>query len=112
VVGGLTPLKVLASQGVEVEAFAAQSAEPACEDLIDRRVGAELEHRGPMEGATVEGEGPYVVRNGFVEPLSRQATSYVASCTPSSSSTSTRSTSTEATLSPRQTIGMPKRVGL
>jgi hypothetical protein len=49
----------------------------ACEDLVDRRVGAELEHRRPMEGVTVEGEGPYVVWNAFVEPLSRQATSYV-----------------------------------
>jgi hypothetical protein len=49
----------------------------ACEELVDRPVGAELEHEGPMEGATGEGDGPYTVRSAFVESATRVRTSYV-----------------------------------
>jgi hypothetical protein len=48
----------------------------ACEQLINQRLGAEVEHQGPRDGATVEGEGPYVVRSSYTEPTTRRTTSY------------------------------------
>lgn len=53
-------------------------ASVACEDLIDRRVGTELQHRTVAQGgAVVEGEGPFVVRGAFVEPADGTTTEYV-----------------------------------
>ena len=49
-----------------------------CGQFVDRRLGAEVEHEGPIEGATVEGmePGPFVVRAGFTEPATGARTSY------------------------------------
>lgn len=53
-------------------------ASVACEDLIDRRVGVELQHRTVAEGgAVVSGEGPFVVEGAFVEPVDGTVTEYV-----------------------------------
>ncbi len=49
----------------------------ACESIIDRRVGADLTHDGPLEGATVTGSGPYVVRSAFTDPATARLTNYV-----------------------------------
>lgn len=49
----------------------------ACEQFVDRRVGATLEHLSPMDGATVAGDGPYVVRSAFTAPGTRRRTAYV-----------------------------------
>ena len=48
-----------------------------CGEFIDRRSGTDVEHEGPLEGATVEGRepGPFVVRSGFTEPATGARTS-------------------------------------
>lgn len=48
----------------------------ACEQLVDRRIGQAVAHLGPMEGATVEGEGPYVVHGGYTTPDGARAVRY------------------------------------
>lgn len=48
----------------------------ACEKFVNQRVGAELTHRSPMEGATVDGDNPYVVRSAFTEPATGHTTEY------------------------------------
>lgn len=58
------------------------SAMVACETFVNERVGAELEHRSPMDGAVVEGDGPYVVHSAYVEPLTRRTTSYTCTVEP------------------------------
>lgn len=52
-----------------------------CGEFVDRRLGVEVEHDGPLEGATVEGAqpGPFVVQAAFTEPATGARTSY--SCT-------------------------------
>lgn len=51
-------------------------ASVACEDLIDRRVGVELQHRTAAQGMTVSGEGPFTVDSAFVEPATGEVTGY------------------------------------
>ena len=67
----LALLVLLAGCGTE-----STEAAIACEQIINRRVGVELEHRGPAEGATVTGDGPYVVHSAYVEPVTRRITNY------------------------------------
>lgn len=68
-VGGLWLLGWLFTPGPDVEALV------ACEQAVEQRVGAELEHGGGQ--ARLDADGQYVVRSSFVEPTSGRTTSYV-----------------------------------
>mgnify|MGYP002651476903 CR=1 FL=1 len=49
----------------------------ACEQLVDQRVGAQLEHLGPLDGASAEQAGEqWVVTGGFTEPRGGGLTRY------------------------------------
>jgi hypothetical protein len=54
----------------------AGGAAVACETFVNQRVGAQLQHRTPAEGETVEGDGPFVVHGAFTELAARKVTTY------------------------------------
>jgi hypothetical protein len=48
----------------------------ACETFVNQRVGVEVHHLTPNDGETVQGDGPFTVRGGFTEPVTRRLTHY------------------------------------